>query len=615
MRMPQERYLSLLSNIPDVVWTTDSRGKITFISPNVKKVFGYKPEEIYKKGRRLWFGRIHRDDIKEVKNAIKLFFERGEKFDVEYRIKRKDGKWIWAHDRVVYIYKKNGKTYIDGLFSDITFEKKAQEELNIRNHALESLMSGVTITDLKTRFLYANKIVLDRLGFKNCKKIQGKSAYTFLRGKQREKVKYSTMQAIKKGKFSDELLVHGKKGHSYWVKYNTSLIRDESGKPIYMLTSSNDITELKMANEKLKEALEELRAIFNGMVDGILIAEPQSKRLYAGNNAICQMLGYSLEELRKLTVFELHAKKDLPYVLKCFEQLARGKPLSNDIPLKRKNGEVFYADVNAFPLRLGGKTYLMGVFRDVTERRKLKEELNKFQEQRARAEQLALIGTLSTAMVHELSQPLTAIRLYIENCIFELEKKSSCDFAYTKLRDALNSISEANSVVRRLRGFAHVSSAKQSRVEVINTAGKIVEMLKESAQQARVDLLLRDFKVPAIYSSNERDIGNLFFALIENAIQAADDKAEHKLIIDGEVRGQEVEIRFADDCGGIEPENVDKIFEPFFTTKPAEKGMGFGLCMVHRIVSQAGGRIRVENHYGKGTTFIVNLPIKGKIKV
>jgi signal transduction histidine kinase len=116
-------------------------------------------------------------------------------------------------------------------------------------------------------------------------------------------------------------------------------------------------------------------------------------------------------------------------------------------------------------------------------------------------------------------------------------------------------------------------------------------------------------KLPPLYS-NKEDLEQLFFALIDNAIQAADDKNNHQLIISGAVKEGRIELRFSDNCGGIAKENLEKIFEPFFTTKPAGQGTGLGLCVVQRIVSRIGGKVRVESKAGEGSTFIIILPIK-----
>jgi len=80
LRESEDKYRSLVKNIPDVTWTIDSRGNTTFISPNVEIVYGYTPEEIYKEGERLWFERIHPDDVEKVKEAYKTLFEKGMQF-------------------------------------------------------------------------------------------------------------------------------------------------------------------------------------------------------------------------------------------------------------------------------------------------------------------------------------------------------------------------------------------------------------------------------------------------------------------------------------------------------------------------------------------------------
>ena len=109
----EEKFRVLVANIPDVIWTTDEQGKTTFISPNVEKVYGYTPEEIYRASNALWLDRIHPDDVETVAEAYESLFVRNQMFDVEYRIQRKDEGWIWIHDRAIISYKKDGVMYAD----------------------------------------------------------------------------------------------------------------------------------------------------------------------------------------------------------------------------------------------------------------------------------------------------------------------------------------------------------------------------------------------------------------------------------------------------------------------------------------------------------------------
>ena len=92
LRESEEKLHSLVTNIPDVLWTTDCHGKTTFISRNVEKVYGFTPEEVYEATSDVWFGRIHPDDVECVRAAYELLLTSNQMFDVEYCIQRKDGK-------------------------------------------------------------------------------------------------------------------------------------------------------------------------------------------------------------------------------------------------------------------------------------------------------------------------------------------------------------------------------------------------------------------------------------------------------------------------------------------------------------------------------------------
>ena len=146
-----------------------------------------------------------------------------------------------------------------------------------------------------------------------------------------------------------------------------------------ILITIEDITEQKqMEKELARSKEEEFRAVFDNAADGILIADMESKKFYMGNNSICRMLGYSLEEIKNLRVKDIHPEKDLPYVMSQFEGLAKGDfHLAEDLPVKRKDGGIFYADINATTIVIAGKAYLIGFFRDTTLRKQAEDLLRK----------------------------------------------------------------------------------------------------------------------------------------------------------------------------------------------------------------------------------------------
>lgn len=128
VKSSESKYRSLVSNIPDVTWTADRHGNTHFISPNVERIYGFNQEEIYS-DPSLWFGRIHPDDLERVKDAFVSLFLEGGSFDVEYRLRRRDGEWIWLHDRAMGAYNRDGVICADGLFTDITERKHLEETL------------------------------------------------------------------------------------------------------------------------------------------------------------------------------------------------------------------------------------------------------------------------------------------------------------------------------------------------------------------------------------------------------------------------------------------------------------------------------------------------------
>jgi len=120
------------------------------------------------------------------------------------------------------------------------------------------------------------------------------------------------------------------------------------------------------------------RAMFENATDGILLIDLESRKFLDGNKMICQMLGYRLEEIRNLGIVDICSGKDMLYITEHLNKLTRGEITpAKDLPVKRKDGTVFYTDVNCSPMKLNGITYLVGVFRDITERRQAKKMIER----------------------------------------------------------------------------------------------------------------------------------------------------------------------------------------------------------------------------------------------
>ncbi|MFA6463438.1 MAG: PAS domain S-box protein [Candidatus Paceibacterota bacterium] len=176
------------------------------------------------------------------------------------------------------------------------------------------------------------------------------------------------------------------------------LSRVEQDGKTFLHALVRDITERKKLDEKLKEYAEErFKAIFDNTNDGIILADLETKKFILGNTAFCEMLGYNSDEILKLGVTDIHPNEDLPNVFEQFEKQARKElKVAKDLRVKRKDGTVFYCDINSSPVTMNGKKYLIGIFRDTTERRNSEEKIRESEEQFRKIFENGMYGVILT---------------------------------------------------------------------------------------------------------------------------------------------------------------------------------------------------------------------------
>ena len=307
LRESEEKYRSLITNIPDVTWTADYEGKTIFISPNAENVFGYTPEEICEGGNNVFSERIHPEDDGRVKESFEKLFEYGTPFDVEYRIKRKDGEWIWAHDRSTAAYERDGVKYADGIFSNITNRKQAEEALQRRTHDL-----GERVKELNC--LYGISSLIEKPDISLYEIIQGvvdlipsswqypeiTSARILLEDKEYKTENFKETN----WKQSSDIVAHGKRKGVLEICYLEQKPEIDEGPFVkeerYLINAITErlgrIIDRKWVERALRESEIKLSTLLNATTDVAALAEADGT-FTACNDALAKSLGKKKEEL------------------------------------------------------------------------------------------------------------------------------------------------------------------------------------------------------------------------------------------------------------------------------------------------------------------------------
>jgi two-component system C4-dicarboxylate transport sensor histidine kinase DctB len=281
------------------------------------------------------------------------------------------------------------------------------------------------------------------------------------------------------------------------------------------------------------------------------------------------------------------------------------------VVLTELRGRARWYDMTLEPIRdaRGHVTAALVVGRDIHELRQARQELEEYRDRMARAEQLASLGTLGATIAHELTQPLTVSRLSLQEALAELRESGLSKAVMEALGESLDGIADAATRVGQFRNFAQKSSQElPSIVQLREVVTRTIRLLKGRARECNMSLIVRGLEDLPEILAHEKNMEQMCFALMENAIQAASEHRGRRLTVTGGTSGSHLYLRFEDNCGGIPPEHLDKIFQPFFTTKSPGEGTGLGLCIVERVVTQAQGKVRVENQPGKGVAFCITLP-------
>jgi PAS domain S-box-containing protein len=269
-------------------------------------------------------------------------------------------------------------------------EKALRESEEKYRWVVDNMADVITVIDMNLRFTYVSPSIIRLRGYtaeeataQTFEQVMTPQSLQVIAKVFEEEMKLEASGTADPGRSRIlELQQYKKDGSIVWMENNLSFIRDETQKPVSIISLSRDITDRKRAEEALLKSEEKFKTIFDRASDGILIADPVTKKFLQGNTTICSMLGYTKEEIESLTIHDIHPPEDIYRILDEFEKQLKGeKVLAEDLPVLRKDGSIFYADIGAAHTTIGGINYLIGIFRDITERRQADEALKESEEQ------------------------------------------------------------------------------------------------------------------------------------------------------------------------------------------------------------------------------------------
>ncbi|MCX6353972.1 MAG: PAS domain S-box protein [Candidatus Aureabacteria bacterium] len=348
LRASEARYRSYVDVTGQIGWVTNVDGEVEEDIPSMRKFSGQTYEEAKGSG---WSKALHPDDLERTIKVWNKAVAAKSSYEIEYRMRRHDGVYRYLLARGFPVFREDGsiREWV-GTCIDITERKQVEEALRVSERTIRAVfdqtfqfigmmtVDGMLIEVNRTAMQFAGINESDCLGkpfwdtpwWTHSKELQNKLHEAVTRAASGETVFFEATH------YAADRSLH-------YIDFSLKPVKDRDGKVVFLIPEGHDITQRKQAEEELKryhdhleelvnektEAIKESEArfkiIFEDARDGMLLADAETKIFSMCNKTICTMLGYTEEELKRMSVHDIHPKKDLPHVIEVFEKQARGE--------------------------------------------------------------------------------------------------------------------------------------------------------------------------------------------------------------------------------------------------------------------------------------------------
>lgn len=485
---------------------------------------------------------------------------------------------------------------------------------------LESMEGGVFTVDKNARITSFNRAAEEITGFKRGEVLNKECCDILKSDLCQERCPLKDTLETGKTFFGYEIMITSKTGKKVPVNIATSPLRSSNNEIIGAVENFRDLTKHKGLWAKLREERNKAQQYLN--IAGVIIVAINDEGIVSLiNRKGCEVLGYKEEEIRGKNWFDLcvpeRMRKERKDTLKKVMAGEKKEVEDYENSILTKSGEERIIAWHNTTLT-DDKDRIIGTLssgEDITLRKQTEEEL-------IRSEKLASLGQLAASVAHEVNNPLAGIMIYVKLFLKKYkEEKLQTDNTEKQLLKMDKELDRTTRIIRNLLDFARQSEPNIRPVDINKVLEAALLLVGHQINLENISLEKKsDAQLPLILADFDK-IQQVLINIIMNAIQAMPGGGNltiatsvAKGIRIGESLKDTIRIDISDTGVGITEENMNKLFTPFFTTKEKGKGVGLGLPVVHGIIEQHKGKIKVESEPNVGTTFSIYLEVMDEKK-
>jgi PAS domain S-box-containing protein len=361
-----------------------------------------------------------------------------------------------------------------------------------------------------------------------------------------------------------------------------------------------DITEQVRLSEEVRRVERHLASVVESASDMVLSTDIEG-RILTWNPAAEKISGYAFEEVSESPFPQFFTDDHREEVRQTLSHLGyTSSTRLGSWELLKKDGSRLQVSWVCSPMKndLGQTVAMVALGRDQTEQRKLEAQL-------MQSQKLAALGVMAGGIAHEIRNPLAICSSAAQ---FLLEEGLTPQFIQECAQRLQSGIHKASNIIENLLRFARPSeSLETAPVDLAATLQEPLALVANQARLQKVAIKLRLPREPVVSNGVSSLLQQVFMNLYLNALHAMPQGGAITVTLE---KGEgEAVVRVADTGRGIAPEDLGKIFDPFYTRSPVGRGIGLGLSITYSIVQQHLGAVEVESQVGRGSTFLVRLPL------